>query len=248
MFKPGYISRSAFDTTKAQLKVAESEVNAFRATVTASEAAVKQTESETHAAQALQNYTRILAPMAGLITSRKAEVGTTVSPGTPIFQMVDLDTIWVAAWLDQSQISQIKPGQQAAIRLRSGRQYQGRVERLNAEADSVTRELEVDIKFAQLPEPLVIGEEAEVDLDTGQVKGLAAPLAAIMERDGKTGVLVVEQGRLVFRPIKTGVNDGKRIAVLEGLKAGDLVVAQPTNLKPGARVSPEIKIPGTQGK
>ena len=228
--------------------MAESEVNAFQATVTALQAAVKQAESETHAAQALQNYTRILAPMDGLITSRKAEVGTTVSPGTPIFQMVDLDTVWVAAWLDQSQIAQIKQGQQAAIRLRSGRHYQGRVERLNAEADTVTRELEVDIKFAQLPEPLVIGEEAEVDLDTGRVKAPAAPLAAIMERDGKTGVLVVEQGRLVFRPIKTGLNDGKRIAVLEGLKAGDLVVAQPTNLKPGTRVRPEIKTPGAQGK
>jgi HlyD family secretion protein len=248
VFKPGYISQAAFDTTKAQLRVAESEVQASQATVTALQAAVKQAESETQAAQALHNYTRILAPMDGRITSRKAEVGTTVSPGTPIFQLVDLDTVWVAAWLDQSQIAQIKEGQHAAIRLRSGRHYQGRVERINAEADTVTRELEVDVKFEQLPEPLVIGEEAEVDLDTGRVKATAAPLGAIMARDGKTGVLVVEQGVIVFRPIKPGLNDGKRFAVLEGLKEGDLVVAQPTNLKPGTRVKPEIKTPESQGK
>jgi HlyD family secretion protein len=80
------------------------------------------------------------------------------------------------------------------------------------------------------------------------VKAPAAPLAAIMERDGKTGVLVVEQGHIVFRPVKPGLNDGKRIAVLEGLKEGDLVVAQPTNLKPGTRVRPEVKTPGAQGK
>jgi HlyD family secretion protein len=245
VFKPGYISQAAFDTTKAQLRVAESEVNASQATVTALQSAVKQAESETQAAQALHNYTRILAPMDGLITSRKAEVGTTVSPGTPIFQLVDLNTVWVAAWLDQSQIARIKPGQSAAIRLRSGRNYQGRVERINAEADTVTRELEVDIKFEQLPEPLVIGEEAEVDIDIGGVLAPAAPLAAIMEREGKTGVLVVEQGVIVFRPIKPGLNDGKRFAVLEGLKEGDLVVAQPTNLKPGTRVRPEIKTPGS---
>ena len=247
VFKPGYISKAAFDTSKAQLQVAESEVNASRLPSPPCRRQSNRPDSETHVAQALQNYTRILAPIDGLITSRKAEVGTTVSPGTPIFQMVDLDTVWVAAWLDQSQISQIKPGQQAAIRLRSGRQYQGRVERLNAEADSITRELEVDIKFAQLPEPLVIGEEAEVDLDTGQVKALAAPLAAIMARDGKTGVLVVEQGRLVFRPIKTGLNDGKRIAVLEGLKAGDLVVAQPVNFKPGTRFGRKLRLREPRG-
>jgi RND family efflux transporter MFP subunit len=248
VFKPGYISQAAFDTTKAQLKVAESEVAAFQATVTALQAAVKQAESETHAAAALQNYTRILAPMDGLITSRKAEVGTTLSPGTPIFQMVALDTVWVAAWIDASQIAQLKEGQAAAIRLRSGRQYQGQVARITTEADTVTRELEVDVQFAKLPDPLVIGEEAEVDIDIGTVKAPAVPLTAITERDGKTVVLVVDQGRLVFRPIKAGLNDGKRVAVLEGLKAGDQVVSQPANLKPGTRVKAEIKTPESKGK
>ena len=125
---------------------------------------------------------------------------------------------------------------------------QGQVVRLNSEADTVTRELEVDVKFDHLPEPLVIGEEAEVDIDTGRVKAPAVPLAAITDRDGKTVVLVVERGRIVFRPVKTGLNDGKRIAVLEGLKEGDLVVAQPVNLKPGTRVKAEIKTPEAKGK
>jgi len=244
VFIPGYISQAAFDTTKAQLKVAESEVNAYQATVTAFQAAVKQAESETHAAAALHNYTRIAAPMDGLITVRKAEVGTTLVPGSPIFQMVDLDTVWVAAWLDQSQIAQVKEGQKAAIRLRSGRQYQGQVARLNAEADTATRELEVDVKFDHLPEPLVIGEEAEVNIATGRIMALAVPLTAITERDGKTGVLVVEQGRIVFRPITLGLKDEKRTAVLAGLQDGDLVIVQPQGLKPGTMVKPLLKTPG----
>jgi HlyD family secretion protein len=248
VFKPGYISQAAFDTTKAQLKVAESDVNAFQANITALQAAVKQAESETHAAKALHNYTRIQAPMDGLITSRKAEVGTTLSPGTPIFQMVDLDTVWVATWIDASQIAQLKEGQKADIRLRSGRRYQGEVARITREADTVTRELEVNVTFDKLPEPLVIGEEAEVTIVTGRQKAPAVPLTAITERDGKILVLVVEQGRLVFRPIKAGLNDGKRVAVLEGLKEGELVVTQPINLKLGTRVKAEIKAPKSKGK
>jgi HlyD family secretion protein len=248
VFKPGYISKASFDTTKAQLKVAESEVAATKATVTALEAAVRQAESETHAAAALHNYTRIKAPMDGLITARKAEIGTTIAPGTPIFQMVDLDQIWVAAWIDETKVAQLREGQPAAIKLRSGRRFQGEVVRLNKEADTVTRELEVDVKFAQLPEPLVIGEEAEVDIDTGRVIAPAVPLTAVTERDGKTVVLLVDHGRLIFRPVTPGPNDGKRIAVLEGLKEGDLVVAQPANLKPGTRVKAEIKTPESKGK
>jgi HlyD family secretion protein len=248
VFKPGYISEAAMDTTKAQLRLAESEQASAQAQIAAQAAAAAQAESEVKASEALLNYTRILAPMDGLITVRQAEVGSTVSPGAPIFQMVDLNTVWVAAWIDASQIAQLRDGQKAAIRLRSGRHYQGRVARLNKEADTVTRELEVNVAFDTLPEPLVIGEEAEVTIATGRVKAPAAPLAAIVSRQEQTGVMVVEQGRLAFRPVTLGLNDGKKAAILEGLKEGDLVVAQPVNFQSGARVKPLIKTPEGKAK
>jgi RND family efflux transporter MFP subunit len=186
--------------------------------------------------------------MDGLITSRKAEVGTTLSPGAPIFQMVALDTVWVAAWIDASQLAQLREGQKAHIRLRSGRNYRGQVARITKEADTVTRELEVNVAFDTLPEPLVIGEEAEVAIATGKEQAPAAPLAAIVTQEERTGVLVVEQGRLTFRPVTLGVDDGKRVAVLAGLKEGDLVVAQPVTLKTRARVKPVIKTPAGKGE
>ncbi len=248
VFKPGYISKAAFDTTKAQLKVAESEVAATKATVTAQEAAVKQAESETHAAAALHNYTRIMAPMDGLITVRKAEIGTTITPGTPIFQMVDPECLWVAAWIDETQVGQLREGQKTAIKLRSGRIFQGEVVRLNKEADTVTRELEVDVKFDKLPHPLVIGEEAEVDIDTGRQTALAVPLSAVITQNGAKGVLVAVKGLARFRKISTGLNDGKKIAVLEGLKKGDLVVINPAGVGPGKPIRPEIKARVAKGE
>src|SRR4030042_1411706 len=160
LFKPGYISQAAFDNTKAALKVAESEVSASQAIVEAVKEQVAQAESETHAAEAIFAYSRILAPMDGLVTVRKSEVGDTVAPGTPIFQMVDYK-IWAASWIDEAKIAQLREGQKASIKLRSGRVFQGEVVRLNKEADTVTRELEADVKFDTLPNPLVIGEEPE---------------------------------------------------------------------------------------
>ena len=243
VFKPGYISQAVFDTTKAQLRVAESEVAAFQATVSSLQAAVKQAESETRAAAALHNYTRILAPMDGLITVRKAEIGNTITPGTPIFQMVDLDQVWVAAWIDQAQVAQLREGQKASIKLRSGRVFQGEVVRLNTEADTVTRELEVDVKFEKLPEPLVIGEEAEVVINTGRQQALAVPLAAVFQRDGRKAVLVVDRGQTVYREIVPGPQDDKRLTVLSGLKEGDLVVINPLGLEPGEKVRPQVTAP-----
>jgi len=246
VFKPGYISKAAFDTTKAQLKVAESEVAATKATVTAQEAAVKQAESETHAAAAIHKYTHIMAPMDGLITVRKAEIGNIIAPGTPIFQMVDLDQIWVAAWIDQAQVAQLREGQKAAIKLRSGRTFQGEVVRLNKEGDTVTRELEVDVKFEKLPEPLVIGEEGEVDIDTGRQTAPAIPLAAVIERQGAKGVLVVAKGVAQFHPVSLGLQDGQRAAVLEGVKEGEMVIVNPAGIEPGKQVRAEIKTGGSK--
>jgi HlyD family secretion protein len=246
VFKPGYISKAAFDTTKAQLKVAESEVNAFQATVTALQAAVKQAESETHAAAASQNYTHILAPMSGLITVRKAEVGTTLVPGSPIFQMVDLDKIWMAAWLDQALVAQLREGQPARIILRSGREFQGNVVRINQEGDTVTRELEVDVKFDQLPKPLVIGEEGQVEIELGQQKAPLVPLSAVLAKNGGKGVLVADNGILRFRNVTLGLQDGARTAVTTGLKEGELVVVNPEGLMPGTKIRPEIKQPVAQ--
>jgi HlyD family secretion protein len=241
VFKPGYISQAAFDTTKAQLKVAESEVAATKATVTALQASVKQAESETHAAAAIHKYTHIVAPMDGLITVRKAEIGDTIAPGTPIFQMVDPDQLWVAAWIDQALVAQLRQGQLARITLRSGREFHGEVARLNREGDPVTRELEVDVKFDKLPQPLVIGEEAQVEIDTGRQTAPAVPLSAIIAKNGGRGVLVADKGLLRFRKVTLGLQNGARTAVLKGLKADDLVVVKPAGLAPGKKVRPEIK-------
>jgi HlyD family secretion protein len=240
LLKPGYISQAAFDNTKAALKVAESEVNASRAAVSASQAQLDQAESDTHTAEAVFAYTRILAPMDGLITVRKAEVGDTVAPGTPIFQMVDYQ-IWAASWIDETKVAQLREGQKASIKLRSGRIFQGEVVRLNKEADTVTRELEVDVKFDTLPNPLIIGEETEVDIDTGRQTAPAVPLSAIIELNGSKGVLVVSNSSASFRPVTLGLQDVQRAAVLDGLKEGEMVILDPAGIEPGKKVRPEIK-------
>jgi multidrug efflux pump subunit AcrA (membrane-fusion protein) len=240
VFKLGYISQAAFDTTAAQLKVAQSDVAATKATVTALEAAFKQAESDRNTAAAIYQYTNIVAPMDGLITVRKAEIGDTITPGTPIFQMVDLDMIWVATWIDETQIAALQEGQEARIRLRSGRSFTGTVVRVNKEADMVTRELEVDVKFAAPPEPLVVGEEAEVTVATGSTQALAVPWRTVLQQDGRPGVLVVEGGVVKFRPIKLGLRGSQQVAVEQGLQAGELVVAPPSQTQPGQKVRTKI--------
>lgn len=240
VFKPGYISQAAFDVTKSALQVAESDVAASQAAVEALQAAVNQAESETHAAGALAGYTRILAPMDGVITARKAEVGDTVSPGAPVFQMVNYQ-IWASSWIDETKIAQLREGQKAVITLRSGRVFPGEVIRLNKEADTVTRELEVDVKFDEMPNPLVIGEETDVDIDTGRLTAPAVPLSAVIERNGSKGVFVASNGLARFRPVVLGIQDGQQVAVLNGVNEGEMVILNPAGIEPDKKVQFHIQ-------
>jgi len=238
VFKKGYISRAYFDVTQAQLQVAHSEYTEALKAQDAAVAMLAQAEAEEQATKATLDFARIYAPMDGLITSRRAEIGDTITPGRPIFNMVDLNSIWVAAWIDQALIANLNVDQTAAIRLRSGRQFKGRIARINKEADTVTRELEVDVLFEQLPEPLVIGEEADVVITPEAVQCLAVPRSAVLTRDGTTGVFVVEQSRAAFRKISLGPYGKTMAGVTTGLAEGDLVIVSPGDITDHKKIKP----------
>jgi len=238
VFDKGYISQAYFDVTQAQLQVAQSEHTEALKAQDASFAMLAQAEAEAQATEATLDFSRIRAPMDGLITSRRAEIGDTITPGSPVFNMVDLNSIWVAAWIDQALIASLKADQTATIRLRSGRQFKGRIARINKEADTVTRELEVDVLFEQLPEPLVIGEEAEVVITPEAVQCPAVPRTSVLTRDGTTGVFVVEQSRAVFREISLGPHGKTMTGVTTGLKVGELVIVSPGDIADNQKIKP----------
>lgn len=239
VFHAGYISQAAMDVAAAALKSAQSAEASAAATLGARQAESRASAQEAVYARALHTFTRITAPMDGLIVVRDAEAGDTVVPGAPIFRMVDTRKLWVAARIDESVVGQVEVGQSATIRLRSGKELPGEVARINRQSDAATRELEVDIAFREIPARFAIDQEAAVVIYTGQEKGIVVPISALLRQKEATGVLVIDNGRAQFRPIKVGASDGKRVAVLEGLKAGEQVIRQPRDVAPGSRVRPE---------
>ena len=240
LFQEGVISRAAFDASTASLRSAESGVRSAEASLKARKAQRVNAEQELRYAEAQLQYARIVAPMDGLITSRRLEAGSTVVPGAAIFQMVDPKTLWVATLIDQTLAGRVREGQPARIRLRSGETLEGSVARVTREADAVTRELEVDVAFRSAPSRLTIDEEADVAILVGEERGVVIPSSALALQGDKAGVYVVSDDRATFRPIRVGAVNGKVARVADGLKDGELVALQPSSAKLGGRVSPQL--------
>jgi HlyD family secretion protein len=245
VFRTRNISQAAMDATAAALKSAQSAEASAAATLAARQAESEAAAQEAVYASVLHAFTRISAPMDGLIVSREAEAGNTLVPGSPILRLVDTRTLWVAARIDESVVGRAEVGQPARIQLRGGQEILGEVARISRQSDAATRELEVDVAFREPPERFAMDQEAEVTIEAGEELGVLIPAAALLQQGRERGVLVVADGRAAFRPVQTGATDGKRVVVREGIEVGEMVVRRPADPKakvsPGSRVRPVLE-------
>jgi HlyD family secretion protein len=232
----GFVSEATMDSYRNALRSAESGEQGAVASLAARKSDVSNAAQELRYAEAQRSYAEIAAPMDGIVIERDAEIGDKVVPGSPIFRMVDPQTLWVATRIDESVVGRAAVGQPARIRLRTGGDVDGRVVRIVHQSDAATRELEVDVAFASPPRRFAIDQEAEVTIVAARVAGLVVPASSLVRQDGKTGVMVVREGRARFQPVKPGVSQGPAVIVTEGLRAGERIVAQPQGVRPGERV------------
>jgi membrane fusion protein (multidrug efflux system) len=109
-------------TVPEQLKVTRARAGAASAEVQRAVSALAQAELN------LQ-YTKIVAPVTGVLSKRSVEPGQTVQAGQPLFSIVNLDDIWTTANFKETQLRGMKVGQKANIKVDAyGHEYKGTVE------------------------------------------------------------------------------------------------------------------------
>jgi HlyD family secretion protein len=92
-------------------------------------------------------------------------------------------------------------------------------------ADRETREFVVDVEMKELPKSWIVGQRAEVYIETAKKdQALLIPPGAIVWENGKPGVFVSDAGHARWRSITLGLRGTKGVEVTEGVAAGDLVV------------------------
>jgi membrane fusion protein, multidrug efflux system len=112
----------AAHTVPEQIKVTRARAGAAIAEVQRAQAALEQAELN------LQ-YTKIVAPVTGVLSKRNVEPGQVVQAGQPLFSIVNLDDIWVTANFKETQLKSMRANQPAEIKVDAyGRSYKGTVE------------------------------------------------------------------------------------------------------------------------
>jgi len=227
--KSQVVSAEAVGAKQQEFQIAQAALSTIRANLEAARQEKSRLVSELNGLQRQRSNLKLVSPVAGLVSRRDADPGTTAIAGQSVIEIVDPGIRWINVRFDQKRAQGLRAELPAQILLRSqsGKSLEGKVTRVESHADSVTEEVLAKVEFRQRPEKMPsIGELAEVTVALGHLKETPfVPNASVQRVDGHMGVWVVEDGDLRFVAVRFGASDlDGRMQALEGLTVGQQVV------------------------
>jgi HlyD family secretion protein len=237
------VSQSDFDKALQSLRVAEADLQRAGFAITEAESQVATAEKTLLYHQERLAETRLVSPFDGLVVKRNRDPGDIVVPGSAILDLVATAEIWVSAWVDETAMAGLAPGQPVRVVFRAepDRPYTGEVARLGRQTDPETREFLVDVRLSALPANWTIGQRAEAYITTGRSEGsVVVPVTALQIRQGRPGVFVAADGRARWRAIEPGLRGRDVVEVKSGLTTGERIALPRDprmNLSDGDRIA-----------
>jgi RND family efflux transporter MFP subunit len=222
LYQEKSVSPQEFDQIRAQCQSAEARRDMAKAGEAQAGAALTQ-------ARTSLSYTRIRAPFDGLITEKKAEVGTLAAPGMAIFTIEDTHHFRLETAVDESNIGLVHMGQSVAVTLDAlgTATLAGRVGQIVPAADPASRSFVVKV---ELPADSRVrsGLFGRARFARGQRTALLVPDTAPVERGQLRGVYVIGSKSIAeLRYVTLGNGIGKQVEVLSGLQPGEELIADP---------------------
>ena len=167
------------------------------------------------------------SPVTGYVTRREALPNAYAEPGTRLYTVANLSTIWVFAHVFQNDLGRLKVGDRARLTVNTypGRQFTGRVDFIYPEIDPVTRTARVRLRFANPSLKLVPGMFVNVSIEAPMGEQEVIPASGVLQT-GTRAIVFVDQGDGYLEPrdVRLGAEVGDEYIVLSGLKPGERIV------------------------
>lgn len=195
-------------------------------------------------ARARLDRTRILSPAHGVLNDLPVEEGEYVSSGTPVAEIVEIDTVKVVVDIPEKDIAFFSVGQQAEI-LASVKDCEesvvGKITYISQLANSQTRSTPIEIALDNSNGLLRSGQIVRARLTRRVLdQAIMIPLLAVIPQEVGYSVYVVEDSKAERRDVQLGIIQGDRIQILSGLKGGEkLIIAGHRFVAPGQNVNVE---------
>ena len=248
--RPGLIAEQELDDSMAKDKETSAQIQSARASLAESESQLVSARTDLDRLSALEAYSHITAPFAGVVTKRYADTGALIQAGTasetqsmPVVQLAEWSRLRLVVPVPESAVPQLQLGSDVQVHVSAmNRDFEGRVARfadaLNDETRTMHTEIDVENSDGTLKEGMYA--EAKIVLKQ-QNNALTIPIQALERNSSGGTVLMVDaQGRVEERQVKLGAESSDRVEILAGLSESDrVIIGNRGELRPGEKVRPK---------
>ena len=227
------------DITLAEAQVKKAEANlstakdleaarSWEAEILTAEAAMKQAEAASRLAQERLSDATIIAPISGIVAQRHLDLGGMASPTSPLFEIVEMETVKAVFSVIESDLGKLKPQAQASIRVDAlENPVMGEISLISPTLDPSSRTAKIEIQVDNPSMKLKPGMFAKATIPVEVHENtILIPRSSVLEdanRDRRS-VFVVAEGLSKRRTIEIGLSQGSDVEITQGLVEGDTVV------------------------
>lgn len=238
--------------TKAQFDSAEARYRKAAASVKSAEDGIKASRASLQGAKVSMEYSLIRAPFDAVVLTKNADIGDIVTPlgaaanaKASVVTIADMSSLQVEVDVSESNLQNVKMGQPCEIQLDAfpDMRFRGEVHMIVPTADRTKASVLVKVRFIEkdiriLPEmsAKVAFLQRPVTPDEQKPRTAVSPLS-IISRGNKNVVFLLKDNYAVEFPVKTGEKLGDLVEIVDGIKPGDRIIANPPDrIKNGTRV------------
>ena len=150
-------ARSRYETSRASVREAAERLALVRRgprreTIDQAQARLQDAKVALERAKTRQGYTTVVSPVAGYVLSKNVEAGELVSAGTPIVTVGDLSSVWLRAYVGETDLGRVKLGQPARVTSDTwpGKAYDGRVTFISSAAEFTPKSVQTEKERVKL--------------------------------------------------------------------------------------------------
>lgn len=250
--QPGLIAEQELDDAQAKDLASESRVDAAKSALSAAMQQSDVSKADNERVSALSDYTKVTAPLDGVIVWRYADTGALIQAGTssdtqslPVVKLSQSNLLRLRLPVPEDAVEFVHEGATVMVNVDAvHRSFQGKVVRFTRNLNMATRTMETEIDVPNKNLSLTPGMYANTKIELERHDNvLTIPVQAVLRNGNETSVLVVDaNNHVVPRTIVTGLQGSNLVEVKSGLADGDEVITgNQANYQAGETVVPNVQ-------
>lgn len=233
--RPGLIAQQELDDAQAKDLSSQAQIDSAKAAMAAAQQHAEAARAENQRVQALEDYTTVTAPIAGVVIWRYADTGALIQGGTnsndqalPIVRLSQSSLLRLRVPVPEDDIQYVHEGDALQVRVDAiNRSFTGKIVRFTRDVNFETRTMETEVDVANNDLSIAPGMYANTALQLAHAQNaVTIPVEAlVLDAHNQQTVYVLDSNnRIRIQAVKVGLQGSKLAQIASGLNPGDRVL------------------------